>query len=263
MSKINPKNEALFIGSGSSLGVPVIGCHCETCRSTNPKNKRTRSSLLLTIDGMKILIDAGPDFRTQALLYQIEHLDGVIFTHGHHDHTAGIDDLRIYYFKNKAPVPCLVSKTTADDLKRRFYFMFTEQPREVPDNERLRLQILPDRQGKANFLGIELSYFSYQQISAEVLGIRIGSFAYITDIKEHSPAIFEHLKGVETLVVSALRFTSSHMHLSVDEAVDFIEQIRPERAYLTHTAHELEYVKANAYLPPNIRLAYDGLQIPI
>jgi phosphoribosyl 1,2-cyclic phosphate phosphodiesterase len=248
----------LFVGTGASLGVPMIGCHCDVCTSSDPKNKRLRSSLLLTIDDKKILIDAGPDLRLQALRYHIHHLDGVIFTHAHHDHTAGMDDLRVYYFLDKKPLPCLVSKSCADDLHRRYYFMF-----EPPISGRLQLEILDQCNGTLDFLGMPISYFSYEQLGMAVLGIRIGSFAYVTDIKNYDDAILSHLLGVETLVLSALRFTPSHMHLTVDEAIDLAKKIHPKQTYLTHLSHDLDHEKTNAYLPASIQLAYDGLQIPL
>lgn len=254
-------DEALFLGTGASLGVPIVGCSCDTCLSSNPRNKRFRSSILLTVKGKKILVDAGPDLRMQALTHHIYHLDGVIFTHSHHDHTAGIDDLRIYHFKNKGPLPSLVSRETAEDLRKRFYFMLEKQPKEPVNTERLRLQILENQEGEIDFLGIPITYFTYKQIGMGVLGIRIGAFAYITDIKEYDPSIFDHLEGVKTLVISALRFTSSHMHFTVDEAIDFIEKVGSEHNFLTHLSHDLEHEKTNAYLPASIKLAYDGLQI--
>lgn len=256
-------DSALFIGTGSSLGVPVIGCPCPQCQSTDPKNKRFRSSLLLNLGGKTVLIDAGPDFKAQALKYSINHLDGVIFTHAHQDHTGGADDLRIYHYRNKGPLPCLVSRPTAEDLKLRFYFMFKEQPFEPVKSSRLEMEILEDREGNVEFLGIPIRYFSYEQVGMQVMGIRIGSFAYVTDIREYKPEIFEELKGVKTLVLSALKFTPSHMHFSVDEAIEFIEKIKPERAYLTHIAHELDHEKTNAYLPSGIELACDGLKIEL
>lgn len=254
---------ALFIGTGASLGVPLVGCHCPTCTSQDPKNKRLRSSLLLKIDGKSILIDAGPDLRAQGLQYKIDHLDGVIFTHAHHDHTAGIDDLRVYHFKNKAAVPCLASKATAEDLRMRYYFMFEEQPKEVSHTKRLELQIIESDNGTINFVGVPVQFFTYSQLGMPILGIRIGRFAYVTDIKEYPSSIFDALKGVDILVLSALRFTPSHMHFSVDDAIDFVEKVKPKQAYLTHISHDLEHEKTNAYLPSPIAMAYDGLEINI
>jgi phosphoribosyl 1,2-cyclic phosphate phosphodiesterase len=258
-----PSLTALFLGTGASLGVPLVGCKCETCTSQDKFNCRLRSSLLFNYNEKHILIDAGPDLRQQALTHKIYHLDGVILTHAHHDHTAGIDDLRIFYFRNKASIPCLLSQATAEDLKQRFYFMFQPQPHEVANAQRVALQPLEAEVGTIDFLGVPVRYFTYHQIGMPVLGIRVGNFAYVTDIKEYSEAIFEHLQGIDTLVVSAHRFTSSHMHFTVDEAIDFANRAKAKRTFLTHISHDLEHHKTNAYLPPNIRLAYDGLQITI
>lgn len=251
------KGKALFIGTGASLGIPVIGDTCPVCTSNNPKNKRLRSSLLITTRGKTLMIDAGPDLRDQALKYSINHLDGVLLTHAHHDHTAGIDDLRIYSFRNKAPVPCLVNKETAEDLKKRFYYMFGDLP---GMKDRVKLEILPEEAGKVEFEGVPVRYFTYEQVGMKVLGFRFGKMAYVTDIKTYSNELFEELKSLDILVLSALRFGQSHMHLTVDEAIAFIEKVGPKKAYLTHIAHELEHEKTNQYLKNGIELAYDGLE---
>lgn len=254
-------SSVIFLGTGASIGVPIIGCHCETCQSKDPKNKRLRSSILLNIGSKHILVDAGPDFRQQALTHSINHLDGVIFTHSHHDHVGGIDDLRVYLFRNRNSLPCLVSKETEEDLRKRFYFMFKIQATEPIGVERLKLEVLPNDRGETTFLGVPIRYFTFEQLGMKVLGIRVGDFAYLTDIKHYPDTIFEDLKGVKTLVVSALRFTPSHMHFTVDDAIDFIQKVKPEKAYLTHISHDLEHEKAMSYLPASIELAYDGLKI--
>ena len=189
------------------------------------------------------------------------HLDGVIFTHSHQDHTGGIDDLRVYSFRNQATLPCLGSKETSDDIKRRFYFMFTEQKNEK-GFERLKFEEFPETKGEYDFLGVKLSYFTYDQIGMPVNGLVFGNLAYVTDIHVYDDTIFEHLRGVETLILSALRFTPSHMHFTVDQAVDFARKTGAKKTYLTHTSHELDYYKTNSILPSDIRLAYDSLEIP-
>lgn len=256
-------NTATFLGTGSSLGVPLIGCPCEVCKSDNPKNKRFRSSMLLEINGKLIVIDSGPDFRIQALRENLCTIDGVIFTHAHHDHVAGIDDLRVFSFRNKHPLPCLASEETAKDLEMRYFFMFNSQEMDPNAMPRLRLVKLDKKEGEVDFLGAPIQYFSYEQIGMEVTGIRIGSFAYVTDIKKYDDSILDALAGVKTLVISALRFTSSHMHLTVDEAVDFIKKVKCDHAYLTHISHEIDHDKANACLPSSVEFAYDGLKINI
>lgn len=254
-------SKLLFLGTGSSLGVPVIGCKCETCSSASPFNKRLRSSALLKLPTQNLLIDASPDMRLQALKFQINKIDAVLFTHAHYDHTAGVDDLRIYYFLNKKPLVCFASESTAEDLKVRYYYMFKEQPKEVINATRLHLQVFQGMRGAIDVLGQPISYFTYVQLGMNVNGFKIGNLAYVTDIKDYSDDIFKHLEGVDTLVLSALRFTPSHMHLSVDEAVDFANRSKAKMTWLTHLSHELEYEKTNSYLPSHIRLAYDGLEI--
>lgn len=251
------QNSFTFLGTGASLGIPIIGCTCATCQSLNPKNKRWRTSALLNIKGKKILIDAGPDFRSQALCYKIYSLAGVILTHSHHDHTGGVDDLRIYYFKNKAPLAILGSKKTTEDLLNRFHFMFKEQPNE--SHKRLTLQVLKNEQGEEDFLGIKISYFTYLQLGTPVTGLKIGKLAYLTDIKEYLPSIFDFLKGVEILIISALRYNESTMHFTIAEALAFIAKVKPKTAYLTHLSHEIEQEKSSTTLPENVYLAYDGL----
>lgn len=256
-------NRLLFIGTGSSLGIPVIGCNCEVCQSPILENKRFRSSALLTYEGKKILIDASPDLRDQALRFHINHLDGVLFTHAHYDHTAGIDELRIFSFLNHAPLLCLASKETADDLNLRFSYLFCSQKKDPQKDPRLKMQCLDGKSGTTTFLDIPIKYLSYIQLGMLVTGFVVGSFAYITDIKEYDESIFTHLKGVETLVLSALRFTPSHMHFTVDDAVEFAEKTGAKKTWLTHIAHELDHEKTNHYLPSHIQLAYDGLEISL
>ncbi len=249
------KGNLLFLGTGGSMGVPVIGCQCAVCKSDSPFNKRLRPSVLIRFQNRVFLIDSGPDFRQQALRYGITSLDGVIYTHAHHDHTSGIDDLRPIYYRRETPLPVLLSHVTAQDLQKRFYYLFQSS------NPRLHVQILPEQEGVTEFQGVEIHYVTYTQGGMAVNGFRFGDLAYLSDIRHFSPIIFEHLKGVRYLIISALRYTPSPLHLSVDEAVDFAKQLGVEQTWLTHISHELDHFQTNAYLPSNIRLAYDGLAI--
>ncbi len=251
----------LFLGTGGSMGVPVIGCSCEVCRSDSLYNNRLRPSALLRVDGKKFIFDTGPDFRQQALKYNINKIDGVIYTHAHNDHTAGIDELRVYYMLYRESVPCLMSKETYQDIRTRFGYMFEVQPFEHQLLPRLTIEVLPNDRGQTKFLGVPLQYLSYEQTGMKVTGYRFGKFAYVTDIKNYKNTIFEDLEGVEVMVLSALRFTPSHMHFTIDEAIEFTKKVGAKQTWLTHLAHELEYEKTNSYLPPNIRLAYDGLDL--
>ncbi len=245
------------------MGIPIIGCDCAVCRSEDPYNKRLRPSALLTVDQKRFLIDAGPELRVQALRYGVDRLDGVIFTHSHHDHTAGIDDLRAYSFRNQKPLPVLLSKETADDLMNRYYYLFKSDPSKETVKTRISMQILESTRGSVVFEGLPLRYVTYEQAGMKVNGFIVGSVGYLSDIRHYSETLFEDLIGVKTLILSALRFTSSEFHFSVDEAVDFAKKAGAQHTWLTHISHDLDHEKTNAYLPPSVRMAYDGLEIDI
>lgn len=250
-----------FLGSGGSMGIPVIGCHCKVCKSESPCNHRMRPSGLVTIGKKKFLIDAGPDFRTQALTHHIDHLDGVLITHAHHDHIAGIDELRVYYMHSKKPLPFLLSEETAIDIKRRYDYIFQDDSITEKLVPRLTLQILSGTHGETIFLDTKIGYLSYEQAGMRVTGFRFGDFAYVSDISQYPQEIFNHLKGVKTLVLSALRHEKSRFHLSVDEAVAFANQVGAQMTWLTHISHDLEHEETNLYLPPHVRMSYDGLEL--
>lgn len=243
------------------MGVPVIGCHCPVCSSESPCNQRLRPSGLVTIGNKKLLIDCGPDFRIQALKHHIDTLDGMIVTHAHHDHIAGIDELRVYFMRNKTPMPCLLSKETADDLKIRYHYIFHEKGQPHKVLPRMSLQILDKPHGQTVFQGIKIHYISYEQAGMQVNGFRFGNFAYVSDIRHYPETIFQDLQDVETLVLSALRYTKSDFHFSIDEAIAFAARVNAKQTWLTHIAHDLEHEATNAHLPHNIRMAYDGLEL--
>ncbi len=244
----------------------MIGCSCAVCRSLLPHNQRFRTSALVTLNGKKILIDAGPDFRSQALHFHINRLDGVIFTHSHNDHIAGVDDLRVYYAIEEKALPCLLSLSTLEDLQTRYPYIFSlleKSKRENPKKllPQFDLRLLQSSSGEVDFLGSRIQYLTYEQTGMLVNGYRFGKLAYITDIRHYSKEIFSELEGVEFLILSGLRFTSSTMHFTVDEAIAFAEQVKAKQTWLTHISHELDHEKTNAYLPESIRMAYDGLEI--
>jgi len=250
-----------FLGTGASAGVPVIGCGCKVCISPSLYNKHLRTSGLLTLDGKNILIDAGPDFRAQALTHHVEHLDGLIITHTHFDHIAGIDELRIFTFRQKRPLPCLLSMESYEDLKIRYYYLFKERSENDSFVVSMDFQILEDARGKIDFVNFPMTYFSYFQGTMPVNGFRIGNFAYVTDIQKYPESIFDDLKGVQILVVSALREGASYIHFNLDEAVIFARKVGANQTFLTHLSHELDYDDTNLKLPPDVRLGYDGLKI--
>ncbi len=252
----------LFLGTGGSMGIPVIGCDCPVCLSKDPHNKRLRSSALLTLNGKEILLDCSPDFRIQCLQYSIKALDGIIFTHSHYDHTAGIDELRVLTIRSQKPIPCLLSPDTFEDIKRRFYYVFDTKgfPSGIATSK-FDIHLLEHLRGTVDFLGQKIRYTSFEQAGIRVTGFRFGKMAYISDIRHYTDDIFDDLRDLDILVISALRFLPSPMHFSIDEAVSFIKRCGAKRGWLMHMAHEVDHETGNAYLPENIRLAYDGLEI--
>ena len=251
----------LFLGTGASAGVPLIGCKCSVCTSSSPYNKRLRTSGLIRVGEKAVLIDVGPDFRQQALKNKIDRLDGVLLTHSHYDHIAGIDELRTYYLAQKKPVPFLLSQESAEELKVRYYYLLEPTGKGASMTVQLDLCILPKERGEIDFLGLQIGYFGYFQGTMKVMGYKIGDFAYVSDIRDYDEKIFEWLSGVRTLVVSALREGDARLMFSLDEAVAFSRKAKVGAAIVTHMNHEMDYELLNRKLPAGIELAYDGLEI--
>jgi len=243
------------------MGTPVVTCKCSVCSSKNPKDHRLRPSAWIRAQGKNILIDAGPDFRHQALKFGIEALDGLILTHTHYDHIAGLDDLRVFYFLHHKVLPCLASQATFDQIKMHYPYFFQQSRDDVMGGSRFDFQILKDDRGEMAFLGLPWRYCSFIQSRMKVTGYRLGNMAYMLDLKEFSDDVFEMLKGVETLVMSALRSRPSPAHLTIDEAVQFAKKVGAKRTYFSHIAHEVGHDEVSQKLPPGIELAYDGLEI--
>lgn len=249
----------LFLGTGASAGVPVIGCSCSVCSSKNSRDKRLRPSGLISVNGKSLLVDVGPDFRRQALDHKITHLDGMLLTHTHYDHIAGIDELRVLNYRQKKSFPCLLSNASYRDLKTRYYYLFEENPEGEYRAAQLDCHILPSDYGKVDFLGISVDYVSYSQADMQINGFRIGNFAYISDIREYDEKIFSSLRGVKTLVLSALRQEPSRVHLTLDEAVAFAHKVGAAQTWLTHISHAVDHDAAGKLLPPSVQPGYDGL----
>jgi len=252
-----------FLGTGGSAGVPMIACECEVCKSLSPYNQRLRSAGLIQISNKNFIIDVGPDFRAQALKQPIKHLNGVLLTHSHADHIGGIDDLRAYYFLEKKKLPCVLSQETFEEVKMRFHYMLQPVASGKSLSAQLDFQILEGDFGDVELDGVRFSYFSYFQAGMKVTGYRIGNFAYVSDIREYSEKVVEALKGVDILVLSALRHVPSKMHFSIEEAIAFSHKVSAKKTYLTHIRHDLEYAATNALLPPDVRMSYDGLELAI
>lgn len=252
-------SEVIFLGTGASTGVPVIACKCKTCKSKSRYNKRLRPSILIKHKGENILVDAGPDIRQQALKYKINKLDAVIITHAHFDHMAGIDDLRIYNRTGKKAIRCYLLKETYEEIKIKYNHLFTANYKGHTKSARFDFHVLSDKARAFRLDNISINYFSYFQDSKKVLGIRLGNFAYVTDIKSYERSIYDDLKDLDILILSCLRKKRSEVHFDLHEAISFAKKVNPRITYLTHLAHEIEYHSVSSKLCKNIKLAYDGL----
>ncbi len=239
----------------------MIGCPCPVCSSLDPCDNRLRPSGLLVTAGKRLLIDAGPDLRLQALRYRIDHLDGILITHSHFDHIAGLDELRAYYLLHRSPLPVLLSKPTYLDLRRRYDYFFQERSREASLPAQLDFHVIEEERGEISFLGLDIGFMRYEQSNMPVTGFRFGPFAYISDIRQYPETIFEDLAGVDTLVLSMLRQETSFMHLNLEEALAFARKVGASRTYFTHMSHEVEHAAISALLPKGVHLAYDGLKL--
>jgi phosphoribosyl 1,2-cyclic phosphate phosphodiesterase len=257
------KGNFLFLGTGGSPGVPMIGCECAVCCSSSPYNKRLRSAGVIRVGEKNVLIDVGPDFRAQALGSKITHLNAVLLTHAHADHIAGMDDLRAYYFAEKKKLRCILSEETFDEVKVRYHYMMQPVAIGKPLSAQIDFQILEGDSGEFEVEGLQFQYFSYFQQGMKVTGFRLGDFAYVTDIRDYSKEVFESLKDVRTLVLSAIGHTPRKMHFSIEEAIAFARNVGATKTWLTHISHDLEYAQTESILPADVRMSYDGLEIPI
>jgi phosphoribosyl 1,2-cyclic phosphate phosphodiesterase len=250
-----------FLGTGTSQGVPVIGCDCEVCSSGDPRDDRTRASLYVETPEFAWVVDTGPDFRAQALREGLRRLDAVVYTHSHTDHIMGFDDLRPFCFGGQ-DIPIYAAEPTMDDLRRVFFFAFNGQNRwpgyvrplpRLIDGEftlgKTTVTPLPIVHGRAHMFGF---LFSRN-------GERLA--AYLTDCKEVPPAVIERIGGVRHLIVDALRYASHPTHMNVDEALALRARVGPAQTWFTHLCHEIGHAAAEPLLPETVRLAYDGLKI--
>lgn len=256
--------ELVFLGTGTSQGVPVIGCGCAVCRSEDGRDRRLRTSAMVEVGDVRIVIDAGPDFRQQMLREGIRHLDAILLTHGHTDHVAGLDDVRAFNFVDYPEihrVDIFAAPYTVQTVLKVFDYAFAQNKyRGVPEIDLHAIDLSCPFEVK----GVEVVPISGRHSRFDVTGYRIGSLGYLTDFKEIADGEVEKLKGVEVLVVNALRFEPHDSHFCVAEALDLIGRVAPRRAYLTHMSHEIGlYDEAASRLPEGVQFAYDGLRIKI
>jgi phosphoribosyl 1,2-cyclic phosphate phosphodiesterase len=251
-----------FLGTGTSQGVPVIGCQCAVCRSVDYRDKRLRVSVHLQVRDKSIVIDSGPDFRQQALRERIGHLDALVFTHEHKDHTAGMDDIRAYNFKQQQDMPVYAEQRVLDQLKREYAYIFAEY--KYPGVPQVQtIPILTDTD-PFDVQGVPFQPIRALHYKLPVLGFRVGGFTYVTDASHLSSASLDLMRGSEVIVLNALRQEKHISHFSLAEAVAVLEELAPRRAYLTHISHLLgRHRDVEATLPDFIRLAYDGLRISL
>jgi phosphoribosyl 1,2-cyclic phosphate phosphodiesterase len=253
-----------FLGSGTSMGVPTLGCPCAVCadaRRPGSPNRRTRPSILLTYSNHNVLIDTGQDFHAQAIREDLRSLDAVLYTHGHADHVLGMDDLRPLTFGHREDLPLYADDPTADILERIFEYTFRTVDR-YPTSARVTLHRLP------SVAGAEIALFGarFQRIPVThgrdtITGYRFGAAAYLTDMSDIPAESLPLLEGLDILILDALRREPHPSHSHLSNSIALVERIAPKRAFFTHISHDLEHEATNAELPPHIRLAHDGLQL--
>ena len=249
-----------FLGSGTSQGVPVIGCTCEVCTSLDFRDKRLRSSIHVEVLKQSFVIDTGPDFRQQMLRERVKRIDAVLFTHAHRDHTAGLDDVRAYNFMQKMDMPIYGTQPVLDQLKIEYAYAFTKDS--YPGIPRLLFHLIDDKSFSVN--GVEVHPLPVMHLKMPVHGFRFENFSYITDANFISDETIGKLKGTETLVLNALQRDPHISHFNLTEALAMIEKIKPRQTYLTHISHKLgTHTEVSKELPLNVMLAYDGLQLEL
>ena len=260
---IDFKGQMILLGTGTSVGVPAIGCDCSVCTSSNPKNKRSRSGAILGLPDGNLLFDTSPDLRSQLLREGIGIVHAVVFTHEHADHLHGLDDLRLFPFVLGHPVPLYCTELVEKRIRNVFDYAFD---RREPTHAAAAPQLQIHSIGVEPFEVLRTTLQPIPMVhgpNCNVLGFRIGNVAYCTDTNFIADSSLELMQGLDCLVLDALRYVSHPTHFTVDEALAVVDKIKPKMTYLTHLSHDLDYELANAKLPPNVRLAYDGLRIPL
>jgi len=247
-----------FLGTGTSQGVPVIGCRCPVCLSDNPRDNRLRSSVLVSIENKRIVIDTGPDFRYQMLRSGHVDIDAVLYTHEHMDHVAGLDDIRAINFLQGKNMPLYGSEGVEESLRRIYHYAFSENP--YPGAPIIHFNSIGTE--PFDVLGIPVIPIQVKHGRMPVLGFRFGHLTYITDAKSIDDAELEKIKGSKVVVLNALRIREHHSHLNLKQALELMEKIQPEQGYFTHISHLLgKHTEVEKGLPKNIKLAYDGLVV--
>ncbi len=255
-----------FLGTGTSMGVPTLGCDCAVCTSAmsptgDPRNRRTRPSIRIDYNHHTVLIDTGPDFHAQALRENLRSVDAVLYTHGHADHVMGFDDLRPLTFHNHTDLPIYADDDTATAIERIFEYTFRKQER-YPTSARVQIHRIPTTPGAAvPLFGVNFQRIPLTHGRQQTTGYRFGDAAYLTDMSDIPEASVPLLQDLDILILDALRRTPHPSHSHLDRSIAFVEKLKPRRAFFTHMSHDLDHAATEAILPPHIRLAYDGLQL--
>ncbi|MGH9403952.1 MAG: MBL fold metallo-hydrolase [Terriglobia bacterium] len=248
-----------FLGTGTSTGVPTLGCRCSTCTSADPRDQRTRSSVLLEYGGRAVVIDTSPDFRQQGLREGLNRLDAVVFTHTHADHVFGLDDVRVFNMRQKAAIPIYADSRSIGNIRRIFDYIFRGDYASggIP---RLDPRLID---GPFELWGVRMIPLPVLHGELPVLGFRFGNTAYITDFSVIPESTLALLEGVDVLILDALRHQPHPTHSTLEQSLGIVERVKPGRAFFTHIAHELAHEATNASLPPGAQLAYDGLKVEL
>jgi len=257
------RGRMVLLGTGTSVGVPCLGCGCDVCTGGHPRNQRTRTSAILGLPEGNLLIDTSPDLRTQLLREKIGLVHAVVYTHEHADHLHGLDDVRLFPFILGHPIPLYATTTVQERIRRVFDYAFTDrEPTHagaVPQLELRSIDHEPFQVLGSNVIPIPLIHGPH----CRVLGFRFGNIAYCTDTNRIEPSSLGLLRGLDILILDALRVRPHATHFSVEEALEVIEELRPKQAYLIHLSHELDYTTFYRHLPENVHLAYDGLELEL
>ncbi len=255
----NKDMKITFLGTGTSYGIPMIGCECNVCTSDNPKNSRTRSSIFISERENSILIDAATELRIQCLKNKVKKLDAVLLTHSHADHILGLDDLRHFNKTRKTNIPVYGSRDTVNNIHQMFSYAFKETTSNG-SKPKLTLNLVD---GTLNLFGFEIIPVDVMHGEEKVTAYRFDKFAYVTDVSGIPSDSMAKLKGLDLLILDALRHFPHEKHFSIEQAINIVTELKPKQTLFTHIAHDVEHEKTNNMLPEGIRLAYDGLTVNV
>ncbi len=251
----------LFLGTGTSTGVPSLCCDCEVCKSDDPRNKRLRASALIQNNGHTILIDTSTDLRQQCLSYKVKEIHSVLYTHSHADHVHGIDELRSFNYFNQTKIPCYGREETLSEIKRNFSYIFDDNAQKGGGLPQLTLGQVGDEPfslGETTITPLDIIHGRIM-----ISGYKLNNAAYITDASGIPDATRDKLKGLDLLILNALGFKPHPTHFCLEEALAEVEKIKPKRTILTHINHAYDFEKVNRELPDRVELAYDGMEVEL